>query len=1206
MKATQQHTSVLNYDNLLGIYHVMREHGDQVNADKIVDLYKKKQMNEFIISFAGHFSAGKSSMINALIGRDLLPKSPIPTSANIVKLSSGSGVARVFFHHEAPIEYEEPYDLDIIKEYCKDKDSIEKIEISSSQPIIPENCSIIDTPGIDAADDTDRIITESSLHLVDVLFYVMDYNHVQSEVNFMFLKNIQAMNIPFYIIINQIDKHNEQELTFESFENSFKQTFDQWGLSPQEVYFSSLYRKEMPINQFDQIKAKVNQLFLEENVQRIDSSVRTIMEAHKQFLKEKLEESVAELSSKVGTDEDLSYQVENLQSSIETIKQKPINLEKDFIEALDQTLKNAYLMPATVRDKALDFLESQQKDFKVGFLGAKKKTEEDRERRLSEFLTAVIESMQASIEWKLREKFTALLKTYAVVNQNLNTDLQQLTVNIGPDDLFAHVKKGATVNGDYVLNYANDLGHSIKTKYRNASRKLLRRIVAVIEKDGHQTIAQYEEQLREHKELIKVHEELVSWKEAYHKQLSRIEDQLHSPEYSNETESILNKQLESTVFLKGETISELASNTETQREEARPSVITDDNDDIPHVQKVIHAIENTAQLVEELPGFESITRELTVRKERLENRDMTIALFGAFSAGKSSFANALIGEGVLPSSPNPTTAVINRITPVTDEYQHGTVVIQLKNEYTLSVDLANILKHFSPPTTVDTSTYVEWIKQHQIQYHEDLSQMYQSYLQAFIKGYDEHKDLIGKTITIQLDEFAAYATDESKACFVETIDLYYDCSITQKGITLVDTPGADSVNARHTNVAFDYIKTADAILYVTYYNHAITKADKDFVMQLGRVKESFQLDKMFFIINAADLASDQTELQLVSNYVKEQLTKLGIRNPRLYPVSSKKSLEEKLVKSPINMQLRTFEEDFYHFLENELSHLAIKSSIYELHRTRQLLHHFKQKANLNEQEKEKYKQELQDKKEMLTKEVLTVDGMVYQERINQKIAKQLHYVMERIGIRFHDMFKDKFNPTTVTESGRKALHQLQKNTIDLLDYTGYETLQEARAVSLRMEAFIKEQQIDLIDNFKHTLKKLDENFSLPAFDTVNLDTPEFIQPLQDMDLSVFQKAYALFKGTKSFFEKNEKEKVKESIYEILQPEIQSYLIQTEEIMIEAYGKQWKTIVATITEEINSEVNQYVQSSMAILDDVFDINLLTSKEEHLAVLLESIN
>ena len=44
--------------------------------------------------------------------------------------------------------------------------------------------------------------------------------------------------------------------------------------------------------------------------------------------------------------------------------------------------------------------------------------------------------------------------------------------------------------------------------------------------------------------------------------------------------------------------------------------------------------------------------------------------------------------------------------------------------------------------------------------------------------------------------------------------------LTAQGIVLVDTPGADSVNARHTGVAFNYIKNADAILFVTYYNHA--------------------------------------------------------------------------------------------------------------------------------------------------------------------------------------------------------------------------------------------------------------------------------------------------------------------------------------------------------------------------------------------------
>src|SRR5690625_2146359 len=149
-------------------------------------------------------------------------------------------------------------------------------------------------------------------------------------------------------------------------------------------------------------------------------------------------------------------------------------------------------------------------------------------------------------------------------------------------------------------------------------------------------------------------------------------------------------------------------------------------------------------------------------------------------------------------------------------------------------------------------------------------------------GHNDIKNYIGEKMSITLDEFTDFVTDETKACYIESIDLYFDCDITRQGITLVDTPGADSVNWRHTNVAFDYIKYADAIFFVTYYNHALSRADKDFLMQLGRVKDAFQLDKMFFIVNAADLAKDDGELKMVTDYVEQQLVQLGIRFPGIF------------------------------------------------------------------------------------------------------------------------------------------------------------------------------------------------------------------------------------------------------------------------------------------------------------------------------------
>ncbi|SIE17068.1 Uncharacterised protein [Mycobacteroides abscessus subsp. abscessus] len=56
------------------------------------------------------------------------------------------------------------------------------------------------------------------------------------------------------------------------------------------------------------------------------------------------------------------------------------------------------------------------------------------------------------------------------------------------------------------------------------------------------------------------------------------------------------------------------------------------------------------------------------------------------------------------------------------------------------------------------------------------------------------------------------------------------------------------------------------------------------------MKESFELDKMFFAVNAVDLASSEEEMESVLRYVEDQLTQYGIRRPHLNPVSSLSSL----------------------------------------------------------------------------------------------------------------------------------------------------------------------------------------------------------------------------------------------------------------------------------------------------------------------------
>src|SRR5690625_2202340 len=174
---------ILSKKQLIALYHLMVEANDFANANKIIDLFDKINNAELNIGFTGHFSAGKSSIINYLLNKNILPSSPIPTSANIVKVRSGDGNVKIYFEEGPGFEYDEPYDINIIKDYCMDKSIIKQIEMNLSQTTLPENIVVMDTLGLDAADDTDRFITESALHLIDVLLYVMDYNQDQSKVN---------------------------------------------------------------------------------------------------------------------------------------------------------------------------------------------------------------------------------------------------------------------------------------------------------------------------------------------------------------------------------------------------------------------------------------------------------------------------------------------------------------------------------------------------------------------------------------------------------------------------------------------------------------------------------------------------------------------------------------------------------------------------------------------------------------------------------------------------------------------------------------------------------------------------------------------------------------------------------------------------------------------------------------------------------------
>lgn len=133
--------------------------------------------NPLQIAVCGPFSAGKSTFLNALLGREVLPTGNLPTTKCLTRL-------RFAYRPSASIIYEDGSISNLTLDHLKECDSydgesgaqhyaaeIAEIKVRYRANVLRE-AIILDTPGLNAPGGTDTAIAEKALAKADVLFWV--------------------------------------------------------------------------------------------------------------------------------------------------------------------------------------------------------------------------------------------------------------------------------------------------------------------------------------------------------------------------------------------------------------------------------------------------------------------------------------------------------------------------------------------------------------------------------------------------------------------------------------------------------------------------------------------------------------------------------------------------------------------------------------------------------------------------------------------------------------------------------------------------------------------------------------------------------------------------------------------------------------------------------------------------------------------------
>ncbi|WP_050615365.1 dynamin family protein [Bacillus testis] len=1219
---TTNHTGVLNL--LAALFNEMESRGDSHTAAKVKQLLLKADEKEVQLAFCGHFSAGKSSMINYLMGRQVLPSSPIPTSANIVKVKKGQDAFTVYFFDGTHTVFPGNHDVNEIKAYCKNGESIQSIHIHSGLFPLPEDCAVLDTPGIDSTDDAHRVSTESTLHLADIILYVMDYNHVQSQENFLFAKKMQESGKKLYLVVNQIDKHDAHELDFGHFKTSTADAFRQWGIRAEEIFYTSLRDLSHPNNQIGELKQFIHEKIEYERGHLDESVLRSAAQLAKEHLAFVYEQQEGERSQAEHLLRDfdekrretIPQELARYESQLHELQSLPEQKRLKSIEALNELLKNAYLLSADSRQLIKDYLESRQKNFKIGMFFTKGKTDTERTKREDALRDELEERIKTQLVWHLREFAGKALAQANVESTSLENAAQNISIEVDMDELKQLVANQGDITGQYVLRYSEQVGDIIKKKAKS-------QMLLFLEEVKQTSLQQLSEEVSELDGLVR--------------HFRRLQEALLAVGKLDEEYRVIQEGLQFIIDNK-----RVASDQETaglmeafkaEEEAMCISMPLPEEDDQPidreatanqpmaieaemagsRGESLTHwsmKLKQAAEDLENTAGFATLVEEMKEKAERMDNQYYTIALFGAFSAGKSSFANALLGEKILPVSPNPTTAVINKIMHSSDEAEHRTARIEMKSREMLLADvkLACNALDYSPADLEDAFVFSASLEMDSFK-GDGREKAHLSFLKAFSTGYEAYKQKLGSTFIVDYEEYTAFAAEESKSCFVNEIVLYYDCPMTQKGIVLVDTPGADSINARHTNAAFHYIKNSDAILFVTYYNHPFAKSDREFLIQLGRVKDSFAMDKMFFLCNAIDLAQTQEELDDVTGYIRQQLESFGIRFPRLFPISSKEALRE-LHSEDAAMEhafledsgMPRFQQAFNHFIQHELIELACSSARSAIKRAADMLHELIVTATSSEEEKAKRLQEVKEEYTDLASSIEQMPTEVEESKLAKESDELQYYIFQRVFLRYNDFFKESFNPAVLQDDGRDLKQALRKALRELIDSVGFDLEQEMRATSLRLERFIAKLIAEKQQQYQHLLNKTWKAVQLGEFRIQSYEVPDYGKAFASLSSADFKKELALFRNPKSFFEKNEKQKMAELLQQALRHPAQEYLEEQGLVAKGVYNHHLLSELDALKKQTLHLIEEVWESYQAALGSQTNTEELLTKEKTLVQLL----
>ena len=309
-------------------------------------------------------------------------------------------------------------------------------------------------------------------------------------------------------------------------------------------------------------------------------------------------------------------------------------------------------------------------------------------------------------------------------------------------------------------------------------------------------------------------------------------------------------------------------------------------------------------------GIRELRQKADNLRRKLESKEFEVAIVGLEKAGKSTFANAMMGNDILPSKPARCTYTATSIRYGTSN--HAEVVFYTHEEFernfrenlkVMGIEHADSLSYRTLSESQYTSLFeklsIEKQKYYSTTIHEDVSKILEH--KQTLTNYVGRDKLTFTGQELTSERFKNFIENPAYAIAVKEITIHSEKFKNMPEAVIYDVPGFDSPTQMHKEQTRARMNSADVIILVAGADKPSLTGPQLDIFDREADDDGIRFnEKIFVFANKADIAINMDDTKTLADNIsdlKQELRKYRIvdaafLDKRVIPGSAKASLSQ--------------------------------------------------------------------------------------------------------------------------------------------------------------------------------------------------------------------------------------------------------------------------------------------------------------------------